>query len=90
MKLPSEFKIGKKTIGVTRRATRRGCRGNYYPTLNLISVKGKLRGEEESETFWHETTHAILHDMGFTEWANEAFVTAFSKRLNQVIRSAKF
>lgn len=44
---------------------------------------------EMSETFWHEVTHAILHDMGDPLWKNEKFVTQFSKRLNQVIHTAK-
>lgn len=45
---------------------------------------------QRSETFWHEVTHAILHDMGSTLEANENFVTAFSQRLNNAIHSAKF
>jgi hypothetical protein len=50
-----------------------------------------VRSERQrSETFWHEVTHAILHDMGSKLEANEQFVTAFSKRLNDAIRSAKF
>ena len=44
---------------------------------------------QRSETFWHEVTHAILHDMGSKLEANEQFVTEFSKRLNDAIRSAK-
>jgi len=42
-----------------------------------------------AETFWHETVHAILYDMEHKLWRNEKFVTEFSKRLNQVIHTAK-
>lgn len=51
----------------------------------------KHRSEHQrSETFWHEVTHAILYDMGHKLESNEKFVTAFSQRLNDAIRSAKF
>jgi hypothetical protein len=45
----------------------------------------------QEEAFWHELTHAILHDM--KEKAlndNEDFVTGFSQRLHKAIKSAEF
>jgi hypothetical protein len=41
-----------------------------------------------SEVFWHELTHAILHDMNTSLTYNEKFVHAFAKRLNQAVNSA--
>ncbi len=43
-----------------------------------------------AHTFWHELTHAILHDMKHPLAPNEEFVEKFSKRLNDAIHSAKF
>jgi len=43
-----------------------------------------------SDTFWHEVTHAILHDMGSKLYNNEKFVNGFSDRLNKVVLTAKF
>lgn len=45
---------------------------------------------QRSETFWHEVTHGILHDMNSPLYRNEAFVTAFAKRLSDAINSARF
>jgi hypothetical protein len=42
------------------------------------------------ETLWHEITHCVLYDMGHVLWNDEAFVTAFSRRLAQVIETAEF
>ena len=43
------------------------------------------------ETFWHELTHAILHDMGEHQLNNrESFVEEFSRRLSAAIRTARF
>lgn len=40
--------------------------------------------------FWHELTHAILHDMGSKLAYDETFVTRFSNRLDKAIRTARF
>ena len=43
------------------------------------------------ETFWHELTHAILHDMGEHVLNNrESFVEDFAHRLASAIRTARF
>lgn len=44
---------------------------------------------QQSYTFWHEMTHAILKDMGHRLEANEEFVDAFAIRLNDAIHNAK-
>jgi len=50
----------------------------------------KLSKHERSDTFWHELTHAILHDMDSRLVNDESFVTRFAYRLNNAINSAKF
>jgi hypothetical protein len=42
------------------------------------------------ETFWHELTHAILHEMDHPLYRSEVFVTQFAKLLSQSINSARF
>ena len=50
----------------------------------------RLSKDERSDTFWHELTHAILHDMDSRLVNDESFVTRFAYRLNNAINSAKF
>jgi hypothetical protein len=46
---------------------------------------------EINESFWHELVHAILYDMDEHKLnRNEAFVTAFAKRLSEAVDSAAF
>jgi hypothetical protein len=43
------------------------------------------------DTFWHELTHAILHNMGEHELnERELFVEEFARRLSAAIRTARF
>ena len=59
--------------------------------IKIIRIMTHKRTPEAiSETFWHEVTHAILHNMGDKRWRDEKFVVGFSKRLNEVVHSAKF
>lgn len=53
-----------------------------------IYVHTKHRSKMQ-ETFWHELTHAILHEMQHPLYRNETFVTDFSKLLNRAIQTAK-
>ena len=46
--------------------------------------------KQQTHTFWHEMTHAILKDMGHSLESNEKFVDEFARRLNNAIYSAKF
>ena len=46
---------------------------------------------EMHETFWHEITHAILHEMDETRLAfDERFVKQFGMLLSKAIDSARF
>ena len=100
MKIPKQVTIGKTKIKIDQpeslRVGRQTCRGCFDRADNSIDVAKKdVRGnrydkDERSETFWHEITHAILHDMKNQLSYNEKFVTAFSQRLDQAIKTARF
>ena len=53
-------------------------------------ITGKYTPVERENTFWHELTHAILHDMGDPLCRNEDFVNNFSTRLSKAVRTARF
>lgn len=100
MKIPKQVTIGKTKIKIDQpeslRVGRQACRGCFDRADNSIDVAKKdVRGnrydkDERSETFWHEITHAILHDMKNQLSYNEKFVTAFANRLHQAISTARF
>jgi hypothetical protein len=100
MKIPKEVTVGKTKIKIDQPVSLmvRGtpCHGCFDRADNSIDVaKQDVRGnkygkDERSETFWHELTHAILHDMKNDLSYNEKFVTAFSQRLDQAIKTARF
>jgi len=101
MKIPKEVVIGntphqictKKSVVVGNKI----CHGSFDEKTHIITIaKGNLLREykydadEQANTFWHELTHAILYDMGCALTHNEKFVTEFSNRLDQAIKTAKF
>lgn len=98
--VPRRMRIGKKlySIEVVKALLEKKYMGRvYYPqqTIKLgrtSNVNGRrIRQEEMQDTFWHEVTHAILHDMGcHTLNKNEKFVTGFANRLTRGIYSAQF
>ena len=97
MKLPYQFTLGKSHYQLNTyraSATNRimGC--TYFAAQAMtvtVSRGGKPRKSQDiAETFWHEVTHAILHDMDHHLYTNERFVTDFSSRLSKAISSAKF
>lgn len=84
MQIPQSVRIGKRKWNVSRERLPRGVRGTCYPNVALM-----VCDSNDPYVFWHELTHAILHDMG-ADWRNEKFVVDFSKRLTQAIQTAKF
>jgi len=100
MQIPKSIRVGKTRYPVMQpyMLIPPDCAGSvtYGHSIRVarrMRTGGRLvtRSERQrSETFWHEVTHAILHDMGSKLEANEQFVTDFSKRLNDAIHSAKF
>jgi hypothetical protein len=101
MKIPKQVTVGKTKIKIDQPVSLmvRGtpCHGCFDRADNSIDVaKQDVRGnkygkDERSETFWHELTHAILHDMDEDRLnRDERFVTRFANRLAKAIETARF
>ena len=101
MKIPKQVTVGKTKIKIDQPVSlmvdKTGCRGSFDRSDNSIDVAKKdVRGNsysagERSETFWHETTHAILAAMGRHKLNNdEKFVTEFAKLLDEAVHTATF
>ena len=97
MKIPKEITVGRKTYKITRPHTIQdpASHGRTYYEEDRIEIarfdnQGNMfEPEEIDDTFWHELTHCILHDMGHDLCDNERFVTAFANRLSSAVNSAK-
>jgi len=102
MKIPKSVKVGKTTIPVKQfyavKVGRKPVRGCYQWVDKEIRISNrtwcgsyKYSASEKSNTFWHELTHAILHNMGEDKLNhNEKFVSDFADRLDQAIKTARF
>ena len=99
MEIPKQIKVGKKLYVVNQRAKprKRFTVGEVNYTRQRIDIithsnfTGRaFKSEELSDTFWHELTHAILHEMQHPLQDDEDFVTKFSGLLNTAILSAEF
>lgn len=97
MQIPKTIRVGGKKYWIhAAKAKRRWNYGMIYYAVGTIVInvtdnKGKpIPSERQSIAFWHELTHALLHDMGHKLRSNEAFVDGFSKRLHSAIQSAEF
>ena len=101
MKIPKEVTIGNTPhLVCTEKQVVVGntiCHGSFdEETYTITIAKGNpLRGykydaDEQTNTFWHELTHAILYDMNCKLTHDEKFVTAFADRLDQAIKTARF
>ena len=102
MKIPKQVVVGKTKVRVNKvhslMVGKDACRGGYdWDNQEIIIASNnpsgmhKYSASDKSNTFWHELTHAILHDMGKDKLnKDEAFVTAFANRLDQAIKTAKF
>ena len=92
MNIPEKVKINWRTYSVEQgehRAADNG--GNLYGEIvyenNKIFLYEKLDQSEKEVTLLHEIIHGLLYFMGKDDLRNdEAFVTAFSENLYQVIR----
>ena len=101
MKIPKKIRIGRKKFRVEQVEKieikrHRPAAGMVVYLDGLITLathsaytKKPHPPEYISESFWHEVTHAILHDMGHSLETSEKFVTAFSQRLNKVVLGAE-
>lgn len=100
MIIPTQVTVGRQRYKVLQPETvmhgRYARRGDIHYLSTTIRVAWVDKGSgrpfttrQRSETFWHEMTHAILHDMGSHLANSEKFVVAFSTRLNKAVLSAK-
>ena len=90
MIFPDKFKIGRTPYVVQYKAKLAcGSYGRVWPLAGVMHIELR-KPKDMNVTFWHEATHAILHDMNSPLWKDEKFVTAFSTRLAKMVDSAKF
>ena len=99
MEYPKSIKVGRKRYRVTLApyAPKRGTMAEVDYRAGTITL-GKqsritnrsYRTEEMDDSFWHELTHAILHEMGSGLYCDEKFVTKFATLLTKAINSARF
>lgn len=96
MKIPKRIRVGRKKyeIKIVRKLPRQ-LRGHWSSKGTILignrnAFNAHYTKKHKAEAFWHELTHAILHDMRHASWKNETFVTGFAKRLNDAIHSAEF
>ena len=95
MLLPKTIEVGKSIYKINQPREIDKCLGQIdfdKKTIDVATHAGKyaLADGERSDSFWHELTHAILHDMNHPLTRDEKFVTAFARRLNESILSAEF
>jgi hypothetical protein len=98
--IPRRIRVGARqySIDIVETMLRKRDMARIYYDHNKIelgkfsNLTGKqFDNDRVQENFWHEVTHAILHDMGEHRLnGNEKFVVEFSKRLSQAIKSARF
>jgi hypothetical protein len=97
--IPKRIRIGQREYSVEvveamLEKCWQGCTdygGKHIKVALKSNVSGKNFSDHEiQDTFWHEITHAILHDMGTPLYKSEKFVSGFSSRLASAIKSARF
>ena len=97
MQIPKEITVGKRIYAVERPKMIQNppSYGRISFSANRIQIAqgdshgNRFKSHEVANTFWHELTHAILHDMGHDLCDNERFVDAFANRLSDAVNSAK-
>ena len=99
LRLPKKIRVGTRwySVEVVEAMQNKSEMGRiHYDTRTIELAKRTHHGvpfrlSALEETFWHELTHAILHDMGEHQLNNrESFVEEFSRRLSAAIRTARF
>ena len=96
MLIPKKITVGKKTYTVTQvpKIDPHGMLGRVVYNDEIIWLAThdahgtRLHKKELYDSFWHELTHAVLHDMRHTLRDDEKFVTAFANRFSHAIDNA--
>lgn len=86
--LPTSIKIGRHRYRVELDPSLTSY-GRVYYGIKAIDIKPRAP-KKMRESFWHETTHGILMEMGHPLCKNERFVTDFARMLSRAIDSAEF
>jgi hypothetical protein len=93
------MRVGKRmySVEVVEALIDKNCMGRVnYQNRNIQiathhSPGRKIAGADIRDSFWHETIHAILHDMGRDNLnRDEAFVRGLASRLSHAIDTARF
>ena len=96
MTIPKKFKVSNRSRAYTvvRVPTLRNGRelarvffDERVVKVARSAVGKRLTRRQVQYAFWHEVTHAILHDMRHPLHTNEGFVVRFSDRLENVMAS---
>ena len=99
LSLPRKIRVGTKwySVDVVESMRKKSEMGRVSYDTQTIELARRthhgvpLRLSALEDTFWHELTHAILHDMGEHQLNNrENFVEEFARRLSSAIRTARF
>ena len=96
MLIPKKITVGKTTYTVikVRHARKKNTLGTVDYTNGIIwlathdTYNNEIGSDEMSDTFWHEITHAVLHNMKHPLRDDEKFVSMFGTLLADSIESA--
>lgn len=93
-KIPTKLTVGSIAYSVEKKdSINRDEYFGLWSCVGKIEIAQKIGGEEVSEsrqkqTFWHELTHAVLHQMGRTDLnEDEGFVNTFSSFLSGAVNT---
>lgn len=92
MKIPRRVQVGDRwySVEIVEMLEEKRIAGHVdYVDRHIRLASGGFTPGQLNEAFWHEVVHAILDDMDDKHSNNEAFVTAFSRRLARAVLSAR-
>jgi hypothetical protein len=104
MNIPNEITVGERTYKVVLHGgliddkfqgevnyedntIKLATEATYDTPIGELNIT--FNDDEIENSFWHEMTHAVLHEMSHPLASNERFVTRFADILTNAIRSAK-
>jgi hypothetical protein len=92
-KVPATFECGGRTITVEKvkhfdDGDRTGDWKQEQAHIRILTAN--IPSDTQMQTFWHETTHAILETAGHSELStDEGFVERISQLIWQVLKSSR-
>ncbi len=92
IRIPREFTLNGKKYSVRRGRSPNANSGRVLPIKREMYVyaQSELGWEytlpHQKETFLHELTHAVLHEMDHPQWNDEPFVERFSALLFEALQ----